>query len=41
MAPLDPYSDPDSQYGSRRAKMIHRNRKKLINVIFEVLDVLF
>jgi hypothetical protein len=32
---LDPVSirsvDPDSEYGSRRAKMTHKNRKKLIN----------
>jgi|LakMenEpi03Aug12_release.lakeMendotaPanAssembly.Ray.scaffolds.fasta_scaffold653875_1 hypothetical protein len=29
MMSLDPY--PDSQSGSRRAKMIHKNRKKVIN----------
>jgi hypothetical protein len=27
--------------GSRRANMTHKNRKKLINFIFEVPDVLF
>jgi hypothetical protein len=27
--------------GYRRAKMTHKNRKKLMNLIFEVLDVLF
>jgi hypothetical protein len=40
---LDPYPDPDyeSASGSRRAKMAQKNRKKLINFIFEVPDVLF
>jgi hypothetical protein len=30
MGSLDPYPDPDSQsgYGSRRAKLIHRHKKK-------------
>ncbi len=27
--------------GSRKAKMTHKNRKKLVNFIFKVLDVLF
>jgi len=37
------FLDPDSQSGSgsRRAKMNQKHRKKLINFIFEVLDVLF
>jgi hypothetical protein len=28
---LDPYPDPDCESGSRRAKMTHKHRKKLIN----------
>jgi hypothetical protein len=42
MGPLDQYPDPDAQYGSgsRRAKMTHKHRKKIIN-FSEVLDVLF
>jgi hypothetical protein len=34
--------DPDleSGYGSRREKMTHKNRKKLISFMIEVLDVL-
>jgi hypothetical protein len=32
MGSLDP--DPDSQSGSRREKMTHKNRRKLINFIF-------
>ncbi len=38
MGSMDPY--PDSRSGSRRAKITHKHRKKLINLIFEVLDVL-
>ncbi len=32
--PLDPYTDSQSGSGSRRAKIAHHNRKKLINLIF-------
>jgi hypothetical protein len=37
MGTLDLYPDPDSQFesGSRRAKMTHKHRKKLINLIFK------
>jgi hypothetical protein len=38
---LDPFSDPDSRSGSRRAKMTHKHRKKLINLIFDMLEGLF
>jgi hypothetical protein len=47
MGSLNPYPDPDLQsgsgFGTRRAKMTQKHRKKLINFItfFEVLDVLF
>jgi hypothetical protein len=41
MGSLDPYPDSQSGSGSRRAKMTHKHRKKLINFIFEVLDDLF
>jgi hypothetical protein len=37
----DPDSTPVSGSGSRRAKMTHKNFKKLRNFMFEVLDVLF
>jgi hypothetical protein len=40
MASLVPDSESGSGYGSRRAKVTHKNRKKL-NSFFEVLDVLF
>jgi hypothetical protein len=33
--------DPECGSGYRRAKIIHKNRKKLRNFKFEVLDVLF
>jgi hypothetical protein len=33
--------DPDSQSGSRRAKMTHKNRNNLINFFFEMLDIHF
>ncbi len=32
---------PEYVSGSRRAKMTHKNRKKLIITFFEMLDVLF
>jgi hypothetical protein len=35
---VDPDPDSESRSGSRRAKMTHKNRKKLF---FEVPDVLF
>jgi hypothetical protein len=44
MLSLDPYPDPDSQSGSgsRRAKITHKNRKKLLKKsFFDVVDVLF
>jgi hypothetical protein len=35
---VDPYPDPDSKFGSesgsRGAKMAHKNRKKIINLLF-------
>ncbi len=34
MGSLASYPDPDSQSGSRRAKMTHKDRKKSINFIF-------
>ncbi len=34
MGSLDSCLDPDSQSGSRRAKMTHKHRKKIINFIF-------
>jgi hypothetical protein len=40
---VDPYPDPNSEYGSgsRRAKMTHKSRKNLEISSFKVLDVLF
>ncbi len=35
MGPLDPDPDTQSGSGSRRAKMTHKNRKKLKNFIFK------
>jgi hypothetical protein len=42
MVPLDLYPYPDLHFGSgsRRAKMTHKNRKKLIISFFKVLNVL-
>jgi hypothetical protein len=34
MGSLDPNPDPDSRSGSMWAKIIHKNRKKFINLIF-------
>jgi hypothetical protein len=34
MGSLDPYLDSQSGFGSRRAKMTHKHRKKLINFFF-------
>jgi hypothetical protein len=41
--PLETYLDPASQSesGSGRTKITHKHSKKLLNFIFEVLDVLF
>jgi hypothetical protein len=39
MGSLHLYPHPDPDPGGQ--KMTHKNRKELINIIFEVLDVLF
>jgi hypothetical protein len=36
---MDPYPDPDSESGTRRAKMTHKKNLRL--PCFEVLDVFF
>jgi hypothetical protein len=36
-----PYADSQSGSGSKRAKITHKKKRRLINFPFEVLDVVF